>query len=131
MVIMRDLWNFRLKSRLKGNISFARNSTVICHAERSEASPPLIMRLFGRGRALPQSDIRLLGETMKIINRLADRFAKVQALPEGMYHKQDMQDDQPYRVHLRLKPDGSGIFVLNASTVLHLNATSAEYAYHF
>jgi hypothetical protein len=68
---------------------------------------------------------------MKIINRLADRFGKVQALPEGVYHKQDVQDDQPYRVHLRLKPDGSGIFVLNASTVLQLNATAAEYAYHF
>lgn len=68
---------------------------------------------------------------MNIINRLADRFAKVQPLPEGVYHKQDMQDDKPYRVHLRLKPDGSGIFILNASTVLQLNATAAEYAYHF
>ena len=68
---------------------------------------------------------------MNIINRLADRFAKVQPLPEGVYHKQDMQDNKPYRVHLRLKPDGSGIFILNASTVLQLNATAAEYAYHF
>jgi hypothetical protein len=68
---------------------------------------------------------------MNLINRLAERFAKVQPLPKGMYHKQDIQDDKPYRVHLRLKPDGSGIFVLNASTVLQLNATAAEYAYHF
>jgi hypothetical protein len=68
---------------------------------------------------------------MNIINRLADRFAKVQPLPVGVYHKQDMQDNQPYRVHLRLRPDGSGIFILNASTVLQLNATAAEYAYHF
>jgi organic radical activating enzyme len=30
-----------------------------------------------------------------------------------------------------LKPDGSGIFILNASIVLQLNATAAEYAYHF
>jgi organic radical activating enzyme len=68
---------------------------------------------------------------MKIINRLADRFAKVQPLPEGVYHKQDVQDNKPYRVHLRLRPDGSGILILNASTVLQLNATAAEYAYHF
>lgn len=68
---------------------------------------------------------------MKIINRLADRFAKVQPLPAGVYHKQDVQDNTPYRVHLRLRPDGSGIFILNASTVLQLNATAAEYAYHF
>lgn len=68
---------------------------------------------------------------MKFINRFADRFAKVQPLPVGVYHKQDMQDNKPYRVHLRLRPDGSGIFILNASTVLQLNATAAEYAYHF
>jgi hypothetical protein len=68
---------------------------------------------------------------MKIINRLADRFAKVQPLPAGVYHKQDIQDNKPYRVHLRLRPDGSGIFILNAETVLQLNATAAEYAYHF
>ncbi len=68
---------------------------------------------------------------MKFINRLADRFAKVQPLPVGVYHKQDMQDNKPYRVHLRLRPDGSGIFILNASTILQLNATAAEYAYHF
>jgi len=68
---------------------------------------------------------------MKLINRLADRFTKVQPLPEGVYHKQDVQDDKPYRVHLRLQPDGSGIFILNAATVLQLNATAAEYAYHF
>jgi len=68
---------------------------------------------------------------MKIINRLADRFAKVQPLPAGVYHKQDTQDGKPYRVHLRLRPDGSGIFILNASTVLQLNPTAAEYAYHF
>src|SRR6266511_4793149 len=68
---------------------------------------------------------------MKIINRITDRFAKVQPLPAGVYHKQDIQDNKPYRVHLRLKPDGSGIFILNASTVLQLNTTAAEYAYHF
>jgi hypothetical protein len=68
---------------------------------------------------------------MNLINRLADRFPKVRPLPEGVYHKQDIQDEKPYRVHLRLKPDGSGIFILNASTVLQLNATAGEYAYHF
>lgn len=68
---------------------------------------------------------------MRIINRLADRFAKVQPLPAGVYHKQDTQEGKPYRVHLRLRPDGSGIFILNASTVLQLNATASEYAYHF
>jgi hypothetical protein len=72
-----------------------------------------------------------VGEIMNLINRLADLMGKVEPLPVGVYHKQDLHDNKPYRVHLRLRPDGSGIFILNASTVLQLNPTAAEYAYHF
>ena len=68
---------------------------------------------------------------MKIINRLADRFSKVQPLPSGTHHLQATQDERPYRMHLRLRDDGSGILIVNASTILQLNATAAEYAYHF
>jgi hypothetical protein len=68
---------------------------------------------------------------MKIINRLADRFSKVQPLPAGTHHMQAMQNERPYRMHLRLQNDGSGILILNASTILQLNPTAAEYAYHF
>lgn len=68
---------------------------------------------------------------MQIINRLADRFSKIQPLPAGTHHLQAMQNERPYRMHLRLQDDGSGILILNASTVLQLNPTAAEYAYHF
>jgi hypothetical protein len=69
---------------------------------------------------------------MKIINRLADQFSSVKPLPEGTHHMQGVLDDEkPYRLHLRLRKDGSGTLVVNASTILHLNATAAEYAYHF
>lgn len=67
---------------------------------------------------------------MKIINRLADRFAKVEPLPPGTYHLQTTIDDVPYRLHLRLNSDGTGLLIVNASTVLQLNPTAAEYAYH-
>lgn len=66
---------------------------------------------------------------MKIFNRLADQFKKVQPLPEGLYHKQF--EGQPLRLHLRLRADGLGLLILNASTVLQLNPTAAEYAYHY
>lgn len=66
---------------------------------------------------------------MKIFNRLADQFKKVQPLPEGLYHMQ--AEGQPLRVHLRLRKDGTGLLILNASTVLQLNNTAAEYAYHY
>jgi pyruvate-formate lyase-activating enzyme len=69
---------------------------------------------------------------MKIVNRLADRFAKIQPLPHGVYQKQALlQDKTPYRIHLRLNPDGSGVLIVNASTILHLNPTASEYAYLF
>lgn len=68
---------------------------------------------------------------MKLINRLADRFSKVEPLPVGTHHLQTVQDEIPYRIHLRLQKDGSGILVLNASTVLQLNPTAAECAFHF
>ncbi len=59
-------------------------------------------------------------------------FSKVQPIPAGTYQMQSApQDRPPYRIHLRLLPDGSGVLVVNAATVLHLNPTAAEYAYHF
>jgi len=59
-------------------------------------------------------------------------LTKVQPVQSGMYHKQSAPEEQtPYRIHLRLQPDGSGVLVVNAATVLHLNPTAAECAYHF
>jgi len=59
-------------------------------------------------------------------------FSKVQPIPAGVYQRQWAPEDQPpYRIHLRLQPDGSGVMVVNAATVLHLNPTAAECAYHF
>ena len=68
---------------------------------------------------------------MKIINRIADSFTKVETLPAGIYHLQTELAGAPYRLHLRLNEDGSGLLIVNASTVLQLNPSAAEYAYHF
>jgi len=68
---------------------------------------------------------------MNILNRITDRFSKVQPLPAGTHHMQATEDEKPYRLHLRLHKDGSGLLILNASTVLQLNPTAAEYAFHF
>jgi len=58
-------------------------------------------------------------------------FTQTQPLPAGSYHFQAPPDSgAPYRLHLRLEPNGLGLLVINASTVLHLNQTAAEYAYH-
>ena len=59
------------------------------------------------------------------------RFAQTLPLPAGIFQYQAPPDaDFPYRLHLRLEADGNGILIVNASTVLHLNQTAAEFAYH-
>jgi len=67
------------------------------------------------------------------INLWSDRlFKQVHPLPAGMYNFQSPPEtDHQYRLHLRLEPDGEGVLVINASTILHLNKSAAEYAYYF
>jgi organic radical activating enzyme len=69
---------------------------------------------------------------MDFFNRLIDRvFTPAHPLPAGMYHYQAPADAPiPYRMHLRIEPDGQGILIINASTVLHLNQTATEFAYY-
>ena len=67
---------------------------------------------------------------MKIIEYITSRFKSVSPLPEGSYHlKAAPEDEKPYRLHLRLQKDGTGILIVNAATILHLNPSAAEYAY--
>lgn len=50
----------------------------------------------------------------------------------GLYHYQAPQNDpRNYRLHLRVEQDGSGVLIVNAATVLHLNQSAAQYAYYF
>ncbi len=68
---------------------------------------------------------------MNLFEQISNRFSRVSPLPEGTHHKQAIEDEKPYRIHLRLRKDGSGLLIVNATTVLQLNPTAAEYAYHF
>ena len=65
------------------------------------------------------------------INDFFDRiFFSPKPLPPGKYSAMLEVNEIPYRLHLRIENDGSGILILNASTVLHLNQTAAEIAYY-
>lgn len=70
---------------------------------------------------------------LKRLRLFFDRFFEpVKPLPAGTYPYQSPPETEvPYRLHLRLSPDGEGLLIINASTLLHLNQTAAEYAYHF
>ena len=66
---------------------------------------------------------------LKPLNKL---FTPVRKISPGIYHYIAPQDDiRNYRMHLRIEHDGHGVLIINASTVLHLNQTAAEYAYYF
>ncbi len=66
------------------------------------------------------------------MNWFFNNFTKVRPIPAGVYQKQSAPEEQPpYRIHLQMQPDGSGVLIVNAATVLQLNPTAAEYAYHF
>jgi len=58
-------------------------------------------------------------------------FNEVEPIPAGVYSYQADEDAiLPYKLHLRVETDGTGILIINASTVLHLNQTAVEYAYY-
>ena len=66
-----------------------------------------------------------------IREKIQSLFSPVKPLPAGVYHYQaPAEDPRNYRLHLRLEPDGRGILIINASTILHLNHTAAEYAFY-
>src|SRR3990172_9162107 len=65
-----------------------------------------------------------------------DRIIPVGPRPEplqtGLYHYASKDDaSRPFRLHLRIEPGGTGVLIVNAAIVLHLNATATEHAYHF
>jgi hypothetical protein len=65
------------------------------------------------------------------INQLFDRiFFTPKPLPPGKYSSMRQIGDVHSRMHLRIRDDGTGILIVNAATVLHLNQTAAEIAYH-
>ncbi len=66
---------------------------------------------------------------MSLLDKAKAWLTPAEPLPSQVVHYQTPPDaDDQYRLHLRVEPDGRGLLVINASTVLHLNQTAAEYA---
>jgi pyruvate-formate lyase-activating enzyme len=66
-----------------------------------------------------------------LLQSIKEFFSKKTPLHPGLYTYQSPQDaEDQYRLHLRIDADGAGLLVINASTVLHLNQTAVEFAYH-
>jgi organic radical activating enzyme len=66
-----------------------------------------------------------------IIQSIRNLFKPAKPIAPGIYHFQAPPDDpRNYRLHLRVEADGSGVLIVNAATVLHLNHTATEYAFY-
>jgi organic radical activating enzyme len=58
-------------------------------------------------------------------------FKPILPIEPGIYSYQTPPEaPKQYRLHLRIEPGGEGTLILNARTLLHLNQTATEYAYH-
>jgi len=66
-----------------------------------------------------------------ILKNFKRLLSPTKPLQAGIFHYISPPDDpRNYRLHLRIEGDANGILIINASTVLHLNQTAAEYAYY-
>ena len=66
---------------------------------------------------------------MSALDWFKNLFKKAQPLEKGMYQYRTPPDaTDRFRLHLRVEEDGTGILVINAAKVLHLNQTATEMA---
>jgi radical SAM protein with 4Fe4S-binding SPASM domain len=66
-------------------------------------------------------------------NRIRSWFGKSPVLPipgTGVYHFRKGENGNSSRLHLRIDADGSGILIVNANQIFHLNPTAALITYY-
>ncbi|MBN1935313.1 MAG: radical SAM protein, partial [Anaerolineae bacterium] len=66
---------------------------------------------------------------MSIFSQIKAFFSSEKPLEKGMFQYRTPPDaENRFRLHLRVDADGTGVLVINAAKVLHLNQTAAEMA---
>ena len=58
-------------------------------------------------------------------------FLKKEKIPQGRFTYRGVDEFKGMSLQLRVEPNGKGVMVINANTVLHLNQTASAYAYYF
>lgn len=68
---------------------------------------------------------------MNLFSKLHTNTEKHKPLSSGFYTYHTPHGVTPqYRLHLRIEPDGEGVLIVNASSVLHLNQTATEMVFN-
>ncbi|MEM2098797.1 MAG: radical SAM protein [Candidatus Bathyarchaeia archaeon] len=63
--------------------------------------------------------------------RFLRKILHTELIPRGRYTYRGKDEFKGMALQLRIEPDQNGVMVINANTVLHLNATATAYAYYF
>ncbi len=63
------------------------------------------------------------------ISNIKNLFRGTNLPQSGLYHYRREEQDGKTRIHLRIDPDSSGLLILNANRVVHLNPSAAFLAY--
>ncbi|MCK4801654.1 MAG: hypothetical protein KAS84_06660 [Anaerolineales bacterium] len=67
----------------------------------------------------------------RFFGSISQLFKSAKPISPGLYHFQTPATaDLQYRLHLRVDKTGDSLLIINASTILHLNQSATEYAYH-
>ena len=69
--------------------------------------------------------ISIFGAAMNIFDSLRKKSGAAQPNEAGLYVFRRQSENERSRVHLRIDPDGSGLLLVNASRVMHLNPSAA------
>ena len=72
-----------------------------------------------------------MDKVIDFINKVMGKDTNPPVFAPGMYAYNTPADAPvPFKMHLRLEKDGSGLLIVNARTSMHLNRSAAEYAYY-
>ena len=66
---------------------------------------------------------------MSILHKVKGVISKPK-LPHGLYMYRGRDSYAGLALQLRVEPNGTGLLVINANTVLYLNRTATAHAYH-
>lgn len=115
----------RCRRTLHPEVDLEVADTAVCvHVPVHVPVVPVPVQVVGGNR--PRIFI-VVGNVAILLNKIKTRLVNRPgwSAKPGLYHFDFEAEGERARVHLRLDPDGSGILMVNANRIIHLNPTAA------
>ncbi len=71
----------------------------------------------------------MMSQSTTFLAKLTSKFRHNDLPNPGLFHYHREEEGHKTRLHLRIDPDGSGLLILNASSMVHLNPSATLMAY--